>query len=77
MNEIGSLFLATAVLAVGGLGLYIYKSDSDEDMTDKNETIDEDYLEETYEDPEIIETKTKSIKTKRNRRKSVGTKRRY
>ena len=80
MNEIGSLFLATLVLAVGGVGLYVYKTPElyeqnggdDEDIEENSEDMDE-----KYDEPEIIETKPRSIKSKKNRRKTVGTKRRY
>jgi hypothetical protein len=82
MNEIGSLFLATLVLAVGGVGLYVYKTPElyeqnggdDEDIEEENK---EENKEEKYDEPEIIETKTRVIKSKKNRRKTVGTKRRY
>lgn len=80
MNEIGSLFLATLVLAVGGMGLYIYKtSDLDEQNGGNNENIEEDEYSEENDDyePEIVEVKTRVSKSKKNRRKAVGTKRRY
>lgn len=80
MNEIGSLFLATLVLAVGGVGLYVYKTPElyeqyggdDEDIEEEKEVS-----EEMYDEPEIIEHKPRGIKSKKNRRKNVGTKRRY
>lgn len=85
MNEIGSLFLATLVLAVGGMGLYIYKTyDLDDEQNGGNdENIDEEHSEEHSEEndydeePEIVEVKTRVSKSKKNRRKTVGTKRRY
>ena len=68
MNEIGSLFLATLVLAVGGVGLYVYKTPElyeqnggdDEDIEENSEDMDE-----KYDEPEIIETKPRSIKSKK------------
>ena len=38
MNDTMSLLLATGILVVGGLGLFMYKTDSD----DKNENNDEE-----------------------------------
>jgi hypothetical protein len=86
MNEIGSLFLATLVLAVGGVGLYVYKTPElyeqnggdDEDIEEEKDEKDEkEEKEENYDEPKIIETKPRGIKSKKNRRKTVGTKRRY
>jgi hypothetical protein len=76
MNEIGSLFLATLVLAVGGVGLYVYKTPELYEQNGGDEDIEEEN-EEKYDEPEIIETKPRGIKSKKNRRKTVGTKRRY
>ena len=87
MNETMSLLLATAILAIGGIGLYMYKTENDshddndsvvsyndDDFIDTKHT---DYEEEDYE-PEIYEPKvrSRSSKTKRQR-KTGGTKRRY
>jgi hypothetical protein len=79
MNEIGSLFLATLVLAVGGVGLYVYKTPElyAQNGGDDEEDIEEETNEEKYDEHEIIETKPRGIKSKKNRRKTVGTKRRY
>jgi len=84
MNETSSLLLATVVLALGGLGLYIYKN-SDEDSNDnKNDGgyYDEDEIfssnDDYKEDTEIYETKSKSRAGKTKRRKpATGSKRRY
>jgi hypothetical protein len=78
MNEIGSLFLATLVLGIGGMGLYYYKSfelNENEELVEE-EIPDEDY-EENYDEPEIVEKKQRLTKSKKNKRKAVGTKRRY
>ena len=77
MNDTGSLLLATAVLAIGGLGLFMYGSSGDNtDNTNVNEDIEEmssDY----FDEPEIYETRPKGGKTKRNRKKGSSSKRRY
>ena len=77
MNDTVSLLLATIVLSVGGLGLYIYKS-TDENDNKKggyNESeifgTDDANAKEDYneEEDEIYETKvrSRSSKTKRNK----------
>jgi hypothetical protein len=63
-----SLFLASIVFAVGGLGFYMYNSCELNDEGVENT----DFPEEN----EIVETKTKN-KTKKRRGKFTGTKRRY
>jgi hypothetical protein len=100
MNETMSLLIATAILATGGVGLYLYKSPENESSDDReyDEKVDGDSddagffgkggffssstgdAEEEEEEKEHIryepKPKTRSVKTKRNRR-SGGTKRRY
>ena len=95
-----SLLIATAILATGGVGLYLYKSPENEGSDDReyDEKVDgdsddtgffgkggffssssEDAEEEEEEEQHIRyepKPKTRSVKTKRNRR-SGGTKRRY
>jgi len=39
MNDVKSLLIATTVLAIGGLGLYMYKSEESE----LDDNIDDDY----------------------------------
>jgi hypothetical protein len=85
MNDTATLLLATTILSIGGVGLYMYKSDEDQKGGDE---YNEDSLfgssndyEEPIDEEEVIfyEPKVKargSTKTKRNR-KSTGTKRRY
>jgi len=89
MSETMSLLLATSVLALGGMGLYLFKSDDsndskggsaveyDEDVIFKNdkENGDDD---DDLNDEEDYEKKPRkrSGKTKRTK-KSSGTKRRY
>ena len=90
MKDTVSLLIATAILAAGGLGLYMYKSN--DDKQEGGEGYDEDGLfgssglfgsnsEENdldSEEPEHYETKVRARggKTKRSKR-NVGTKRRY
>jgi hypothetical protein len=98
MNETMSLLIATAILATGGVGLYLYKSPENEGSDDReyDEKVDGDSddtgffgkggffssstgdVEEEEEEHIRYEPKpkTRSVKTKRNRR-SGGTKRRY
>jgi len=82
MNETMSLLLATSVLALGGLGLYIYKSSDDKkggSGYDENEIFgneDEDNLSEEDYDYEPKPRTRNGGKTKRNK-KGSGTKRRY
>ena len=77
MNDTGSLLLATAVLAVGGLGLFMYGSVGDNtDNKNVNEDIEEMPL-DYFDEPEIFEPKPKGGKTKRNRKKVGWSKRRY
>ena len=97
MNDTMGLLLATTILSIGGLGLYMYKSD--EGQKGGEEEYNEDSLfgsgsfwgssNETEEPVEVEEeeeeesqfyepkVKTRGGKTKRNNRKTSGTKRRY
>ena len=92
MNETMSLVLATAILAIGGLGLYMYKQpdslDYNEDDTnynyndkDKDENIQFDY-EEDYDDreddiySEDSEPKVRSRGKTKRAKTGKGTKRR-
>jgi hypothetical protein len=79
MNETMSLLLATAILAAGGIGLFMLKSDDNNDKDDFNEEdiiLDElEDLEDDY-DYDYKPKARSSNKTKRNR-KSSGSRRRY
>jgi len=82
MNETMSLLLATAILAAGGIGLFMLKSDDNDYKEDDNYTEDiildelED-LDDDYDYDYDYKPKAKpSNKTKRNR-KSGGSRRRY
>lgn len=83
MNETTSLLLATTILALGGLGLYMYKNSDEQngggDEYDENELFG--FEPDSEENDEFVdyEPKTRTRnggKTKRNR-KGSGTKRRY
>jgi hypothetical protein len=85
MNETMSLLLATAILAAGGIGLFMFKSPDDNDYKDdyNEEDIILDELEDLdeYNDDYEEDCKPRSKganknKTKRNR-KSGGSRRRY
>lgn len=91
MNDTISLLLATSILVVGGIGMYMYKSNDvqkgGEDYNEDNifgsgnlwgsSNEEEDPIE--YEEDESFydpPVRSRGSKTKRNR-KSIGTKRRY
>jgi len=85
MNDTMSLVLATAILAVGGLGLYMYKSSDDfafddyneDDLSNDEQSIDDLSVDEQSIDDNYDEPKSKGRnKTKRNK-KNGGTKKRY
>jgi hypothetical protein len=87
MNDTLSLLLATTVLALGGLGLYMYKSsDMKEDVYNEEEIFsddesvsDDDSLsdeeEEVYQ-PKPRARSNEKTKTRRNKN-ATGSKRRY
>jgi hypothetical protein len=80
MNETLSLLIVTSVLAVSGLGLFLYKS-TDENQSGGNYNEDEIFDSEksnndNNDNNEEVKVKSKVSKTKRNK-KSFGTKRRY
>jgi len=89
MNETMSLLLVTAALAVGGLGLFMYKSSDNQNGGDNyqedelfgNQSFwgsnndEEEEFEEDYVEPKVTKSRS-SGKTKRNK-KTGGTKRRY
>jgi hypothetical protein len=91
MNDTMSLLLATTILALGGVGLYMYKSDEGQKGGDdyNEESLfgsgsfwgSSNESEEPVEDEEDLsfhepKIRSRGGKTKRNR-KSSGTKRRY
>lgn len=91
MNDTMSLVLATSILAVGGIGLYMYKTSNDDKDHEDNyifeknnfwglgddEDVDEDKSEHTdEEEEEEYKPKKRTNKTKR-KKTSGGTKRNY
>jgi hypothetical protein len=91
MNETMSLLIATSILALGGLGLYMFQSKDRQRGGGDDDDYDEDNLfssnsfwssnskeDDEDDEPEYHETKVRQRggKTKRSKR-SVGTKRRY
>lgn len=105
-NDTITLFLATSILAIGGLGLYMFNADNkpnsrrknkkeiidhynDDDNSDEtqleepdieSEQEQEQQQEQSYADEEpdeYVSTKSKGSKTKKSRKQTRGTKRRY
>ena len=92
MKDTMSLLLATAILAAGGLGLYMFKTPDDEQKGGEEYNEDtlfgsggfwgsnksDDDIEDDFNDSSFHEPKVRSrgSKTKRSR-KTSGTKRRY
>ena len=48
MNDTMSLVLATTILALGGLGLFMYKSSDDGDSGDDKQSGGDDYNEDSF-----------------------------
>jgi len=92
MNESLSLLLATAILAAGGLGLYMYKNPDDVQKGGDSYNEEslfgsgsfwgsgtdekEDEIEEDLDDYDY-KPRSRQNKTKRNMKRNGGTKRRY
>ena len=79
MNETMSLLLATAILAAGGIGLFMYKSNDDLFSSNEEELMEEidfDDLDE-LDDYEDYKPKSRKNKTKRNTKQTGGSRRRY
>jgi hypothetical protein len=67
MNDVQSLMTAAAILAMGGLGLFMYKGD--EDVIRDTPVEKQEIQEKTDEE---IETETKPKKTRKMRKRSGG-----
>ena len=85
MNDTMSLLLASVILAAGGIGLFMYKSSDDKSIGDDyNEDVlfsDDDKF-ENDEDDDFVDYEPKQVrsranKTKRNKKTSGSSKRRY
>jgi hypothetical protein len=83
MNETMSLLLATAILAAGGIGLFMLKSnddgtyDDEELELDEIEDLDDLYLDEDLDDYDYKPKTRGNNKTKRNRKSGGSRKQRY
>ena len=89
MNDIKSLLIATTVLAIGGLGLYMYKSEdseeldyNDDDLSESgSETASESGSETTSELEELdyddYKPKEKNNGTRKNAKKNGGTRKKH
>ena len=86
MKETMSLVLATAILALGGLGLYMYKQSDDfkddfSSYSDSDSELDSEFKHDYEEDFIDYEPKTKKIvkrgKTKRTKPTGGTRKNRY
>jgi len=82
MNETMSLLLATAILAAGGIGLFMLKSNDDGTYDDEEIELDEiedlDDLDEFEEEDYDYKPRSKgNNKTKRNRKSGGSRKQRY
>ena len=85
MNETMSLLLATAILAAGGIGLFMLKSNDDGTYDDEEIELDEiedldalDEFDEDEEDDYDYKPRSRSNnKTKRNRKSGGSRKQRY
>ena len=79
MNETMSLVLATTILAIGGLGLYMYKTSDEPDY--KNDYNEDELFDENEDDlsidDEYDKPKPKSRGKTKRAKKSGGTKRKY
>ncbi len=92
MNDVKSLLIATTVLAIGGLGLYMYKSEDsdvnfDDQIDDDNSETESESGSETgseldsvLEELDYDDYKPKEKKnggTKKNSKKNTGTRKKH
>jgi hypothetical protein len=91
MNETMSLVLATTILAIGGLGLYMYKQSDDfkeenyddySSGSDSDSELDSqlDYEDDKYSNDDFVDYEPKTVqrrKTKRNKTSNGTKKKRY
>ena len=97
-NDTMTLFLATSILAIGGIGIYMFntndkptkgrrskkvepvddsESDEDESQATEPEPEPEPEPEEENDEDEQYSSKSRGSKTKKSRKQTKGTKRRY
>jgi hypothetical protein len=78
MSEIGSLFAAGTLLSLGGLGLYLYQSNDDDETKENIELkVDDEESEPVVEDEAPVRSKTRKTKVIRRTSKQTSTRRRY
>ena len=93
MNDVKSLLIATTVLAIGGLGLYMYKNEDSEDLYLDDEHFDDDISDTAsdvsshdsdasshLEEEDIDDyyvSKEKNKGTRKNNKKNSGTRKKH
>jgi hypothetical protein len=93
MNDVKSLLIATTVLAIGGLGLYMYKTEDSEDLYLDDEHFDDDNSDTAsdvsshdsdasshIEEEDIDDyyvSKEKNKGTRKNNKKNSGTRKKH
>ena len=89
MNDIKSLLIATTVLAIGGLGLYMYKSEDSEELDYNDDNLSESGSETASEsesetaseleelDYDDYKPKEKNKGTRKNNKKNNVTRKKY
>ena len=77
MSDIHSLMIVGSILGLGGLGLFMYKTDEecDDESSKKIEKIEETEKITKIQEPEDEEVNYKRAKTKKSRRRGGGTRR--
>ena len=86
MNDTMSLVLATTILALGGLGLFMYKSSDDGDSADDKQSGGDDYTEDSFfgskggfwgsdDDEEVVDKEPEVVESKVRSRGGAKTKR--
>jgi len=96
-NDTMTLFLATSILAIGGIGIYMFntndkptkgrrnkkvepvddsESDEESQATEPEPELEPEEEEENNEDDQYV-SKSRGSKTKKSRKSTKGTKRRY
>jgi hypothetical protein len=92
MNDSVSILLATTILALGGLGLYMFKSSDDNTSHDDIEDYNEDKIlgssifnwgsskedsDDDEEEEEVYKPRKRAAKTHKNRKSTANSRRRY
>lgn len=76
MSDIHSLMIVGSILGLGGLGLFMYKTDEDcDDVSSKKEENEKIIKNQDMEQEVEEETKSKRTKTKKSRKRGGGTRR--